>query len=121
MKSKILIIIFSLVILVIVGFVFIKFEKNKSLTPVNTQAQNTGITREKALGLINNSPEVKNFIAGVNKNHGTPQVAVSQKTDTDDTGSYWTVQVYENLSDHNSTFAWYKVYVTDGKIVNLSQ
>jgi hypothetical protein len=83
--------------------------------------EQNGITQEQALSLINNLPEVKDFLARVKQNHGDAHVGISETTYTDNLGVYWTVQVYENLSDHNSTFAWYQVYVKNGKIVKEGQ
>ena len=83
--------------------------------------EQNGITQEQALSLINNLPEVKDFLARVKQNHGDAHVGISETTYTDNLGVYWTAQVYENLSDHNSTFAWYQVYVKNGKIVKEGQ
>ena len=104
-----------------VAYFLTKKEQNFIYSPdVSPKIQNE-ITRKQALEMVNNLPEVKDFIAQTENSHGNPQVAVSTQTDTDELGVYWTVQVYKNLSDHNSTFAWYQVYIKNGKIVNLSK
>jgi hypothetical protein len=78
------------------------------------------ITQNQALQMVKNLPEVKDFFAQKEKMHQAPQIGVGANTAKDNLGVYWTVQVYVNMTDHNSTFAWYQVYVETGKIVNLS-
>lgn len=84
-----------------------------------TPSPSPTISADDALKKVSSLPDVQNFLTG----GGNPHIGVSDTPTTDpDTGAtYWVVQVYENLGDHNSTFGWYRVDTVTGEVTSDSQ
>ncbi len=113
-----------LIITIIAGalaYYLVEQELGFIYTPSVLDKSQNEITQDQAIKVVSDLPEVENFFTQTEKKHGHPLIGVSATTDKDTFGVYWTVQVYQNLSGKNSTFAWYQVYVDTGKILNLSK
>lgn len=75
------------------------------------------VSEVRAIDMVSNLPEVKTFVATLTAKHASPHVTANDQLQYDSNNQpYWDVQVYESLSDHNSTFGWYDVYQNTGKI-----
>ncbi len=75
-----------------------------SNTPIKQQ-----ISQEKAAQIVQNLPEVKNFLSKTKSG----KIALNNEN-TDQ--SFWSIHVYENLSDRLATFNWYDVDKSTGKV-----
>lgn len=105
MKNLILLII----IIVVVGIGYLFVQKDSSVLKITepTNTSSSKITPEQARMVINNLPEVLEYL----KNVPNGKIEVDNKSE----GEY-NVHVYEFKNGHTATFNWYRVSMKDGKV-----
>ncbi|MCL4366627.1 hypothetical protein M1563_00435 [Patescibacteria group bacterium] len=82
------------------------------LLPQATQSEQ--FSADQAARLIQNLPEVKNFLS-------TTQNGKVVLDNTSRAENFWRFHVYEDFSDHQSTFGWYDVDKTTGNVIKEAE
>jgi hypothetical protein len=86
---------------------------DKNATSPSTQT----ISQVQAINEVSSLTEVKAYVSRVKAQHGIPHVASDNNiVDANSSNPYWNIHVYESLSDHDVTYAWYRVYINTGKV-----
>lgn len=86
---------------------------NQILSTFKFTDQNEAITQEQAASIVQNLPEVKNFIQNVKNS----KIALEGESKDK---SAWMIHVYEDLPDHIATFGWYNVDKFTGKATDVT-
>ncbi|SRR5258708_36454825 len=100
----------SVILLFLIIIAFITFFSTSPKQKITLQNTCQNITKSQALNIVNNLPEVKNFLVEMKQ---AKQPVITRAVQD---GTNWSVQIAENHSDHLATFNWYTIDACNAKV-----